>query len=638
MAVSPVETRLFAAVLAFGLALAMGCDGTGDARSATGSRPVAAPGERTLPRFEGRSLDGKALGSDVFRRKRGIVFLFSESDQGADTLAGVVERAAADASGKNIAFLGISRDEDADRGRAFARRHGLDFPILADPSRQISRKLRAAQPEAAVIVVDGEGYMVLAYAGIEEGVGAETSDQVTREALRMESAADAVVGSLGVRPDAPDFSVVGIEGGTLSLAELRGEAVIVMFFLHTCPHCHDALRFLRLERAALGADSFRIVAISVQNRPDDVRRMGSGLELDFSLYLDPDGSAQRAYAHTSAVPDTVILDREHRVVGRHGGFEPRIEALIGMSIREAIGAANPILLVRDGYSGADTCTVCHSSQHSTWSLTNHAYAFDTLVDHGENRNPECLPCHTVGWEEKGGYTPETPRAYLEGVQCESCHGRGGPHQTPDFVAEGFEKVCLSCHTAEHSLRFEFAKRLPLVSHAANLQFAELSVEERRKLLERRDKRERQLFDEATYVGSQRCETCHAKEYERWSQSQHASAFSTLKGHDEQANRDCQRCHTTGFERAGGFPDGGSGFEDVGCESCHGPGGNHAGPDDRKDGTILALTDKCDSCVVLQICGSCHDDANDPGFEFEVLDKIDLIRHGFRDREAGSAAE
>lgn len=42
---------------------------------------------------------------------------------------------------------------------------------------------------------------------------------------------------------------------------------------------------------------------------------------------------------------------------------------------------------------------------------------------------------------------------------------------------------------------------------------------------------------------------------------------------------------------------------------------------------MSLADKCDSCVILQICGSCHDDANDPGFEFEVKAKIDKIRHG-----------
>jgi hypothetical protein len=48
---------------------------------------------------------------------------------------------------------------------------------------------------------------------------------------------------------------------------------------------------------------------------------------------------------------------------------------------------------------------------------------------------------------------------------------------------------------------------------------------------------------------------------------------------------------------------------------------------RKLGTIVALGDKCDSCVILQICGACHDDQNDPGFTFEVKARIDAQRHG-----------
>jgi hypothetical protein len=66
---------------------------------------------------------------------------------------------------------------------------------------------------------------------------------------------------------------------------------------------------------------------------------------------------------------------------------------------------------------------------------------------------------------------------------------------------------------------------------------------------------------------------------------------------------------------------------VGCESCHGPGGDHIVPDTVKFGNIVSLGDKCDSCVILQICGSCHDDANDPQFEFEVEARIDTQRHG-----------
>jgi hypothetical protein len=118
----------------------------------------------------------------------------------------------------------------------------------------------------------------------------------------------------------------------------------------------------------------------------------------------------------------------------------------------------------------------------------------------------------------------------------------------------------------------------------------------------------------------------------WAASPHARAGQTLAGAGRASDAGCLRCHTTGFELPGGFPRDGkvSAHADlarVGCESCHGPGGDHLKEGAQRLGTILSLGDKCDSCVVLQICGSCHDDANDPGFEFEVIDKILRQRHG-----------
>ncbi len=161
----------------------------------------------------------------------------------------------------------------------------------------------------------------------------------------------------------------------------------------------------------------------------------------------------------------------------------------------------------------------------------------------------------------------------------------------------------------------------------NLRFANLSLEERQALLARRDKRVRTLFDEGNYVGAAACQGCHATEHELWAKSAHAHAFDTLSRKHEDENAECQKCHTTGFKEPGGFPEGAEALQQVGCESCHGPGGDHVKPDAQKHGTILALADKCDSCVILQICGSCHDDQNDPGFEFELTDKLDIIRHG-----------
>ena len=134
------------------------------------------------------------------------------------------------------------------------------------------------------------------------------------------------------------------------------------------------------------------------------------------------------------------------------------------------------------------------------------------------------------------------------------------------------------------------------------------------------------------MGSEACAGCHAAEYETWKAGPHARAMQSLAREGKAGDADCLACHTTGFTRAGGFPAGGTAATHadlgrVGCESCHGPGGNHVGDGAARIGTIVSLGDKCDSCAIVQICGTCHDEANDPGFAFDVQQKIDRQRHG-----------
>ena len=315
-----------------------------------------------------------------------------------------------------------------------------------------------------------------------------------------------------------------------------------------------------------------------------------------------------------------------------------------MQLARLAGQPVPMLLHKTGYSGNEFCVVCHESQAETWELTTHATAFDTLVRHGAERNGECVSCHVVGYGQPGGYDlAEAPRV-LEGVGCETCHGRGGPHLSPDFVKDhDYEAGCVTCHNATHSVGFDYATFLPKVSHAANAQFASLSIEERRALLEERRKPRDLLPTDAEYVGSAACQSCHEAEHATWSDQPHARSLASLESKGKAADTACLTCHTTGFGRPGGFPEDGAPADhpdlaSVGCESCHGPGGEHVKDDVAKRGSILALADKCDSCVILQICGSCHDDANDPGFEFEVQDKIERQRHGSPPSEqAGDAA-
>jgi len=76
---------------------------------------------------------------------------------------------------------------------------------------------------------------------------------------------------------------------------------------------------------------------------------------------------------------------------------------------------------------------------------------ETLEGDGDDQNPDCLTCHTVGQGETGGFVDRATTNGLAGVQCESCHGPGldhvsSPHdpsrRPPKDIAGN---VCGRCH-------------------------------------------------------------------------------------------------------------------------------------------------------------------------------------------------
>jgi len=98
------------------------------------------------------------------------------------------------------------------------------------------------------------------------------------------------------------------------------------------------------------------------------------------------------------------------------------------------------------YIGADKCRMCHSAEHAGWLKTGHARAFDLLVNVDQDKNAECLPCHTTGYG-KGGYTDGAATPNLKGVQCESCHGPASEHNgdATKIVKTPSAAVCVECH-------------------------------------------------------------------------------------------------------------------------------------------------------------------------------------------------
>ena len=108
------------------------------------------------------------------------------------------------------------------------------------------------------------------------------------------------------------------------------------------------------------------------------------------------------------------------------------------------------------YAGARACLECHRAIHEKETATPHAQAFTALKAIGQDKNPSCLPCHTVGYQLPTGFVSEKRTPHLAGVQCENCHGPAANHAAnPEDLAsrpraEVAATVCGGCHQgSEH---------------------------------------------------------------------------------------------------------------------------------------------------------------------------------------------
>jgi peroxiredoxin len=595
--------------------------------------------ERPLPAFSGWTLDDEKLAISSLIGKRLVIFFFTPGVEEAPIVAEAVTNLTGFRGKYNFEIVGIAAGSDRETARKFAQQQGLDFPVIDDSSAAIARRLGLGVP-IAILGVDAEGYFTFGLGQFPTTGpdGVKVAEDALRTSLRLPALAKESVPEFGTRPVAPTFSGDVLDGDEpFDLAAQRGRPVVLIFFLYTCPHCHEAMASMKKILAEMPENQRPVlVGVEATGRTAVVREKLANLGLDFfPVLFDRDGDIRNLYGVFGSVPDIFLIDAQGHIAARIEGWREETDLpLLRMRLAQLAGVEVPLLLRSKGYSGNDNCGVCHESEHTTWMLTRHAQAFNTLVKHGEASDPECVGCHVVGYEEPGGFEGAIETPYLEHVGCETCHGRGGPHLSPDLVEDGdYAPVCVSCHDAKHSLGFDYATFLPRVSHEANEHLLSLPLEEKRKRLEQLGVRRSNLLpNTAEIVGSDACESCHEKEFATWLKSGHAHAGATLLSAKEGFDAGCLKCHTTAIGREGGFPSDGAlethlDLGRVGCESCHGPGGDHVGEEAPRIGTIVSLGDKCHSCVVLKLCGGCHDEANDPGFEFSIQERIEKQRHG-----------
>lgn len=110
---------------------------------------------------------------------------------------------------------------------------------------------------------------------------------------------------------APDFTLRSLDGQTVSLAELRGQAVLVNVWASWCAPCRAEMPAMQRVYEEYKDRGLVILAVNstVQDSPANVESFVAELGLAFPILLDTDGTATRLY-RVIALPYSFFIGRD----------------------------------------------------------------------------------------------------------------------------------------------------------------------------------------------------------------------------------------------------------------------------------------------------------------------------------------
>jgi peroxiredoxin len=108
---------------------------------------------------------------------------------------------------------------------------------------------------------------------------------------------------------APELTLTDTQGASRSLADYRGQVVLVNLWATWCPPCKEEMPALQAFYDKYREDGFVIVAINDGDPEADVLQFVKEYGLTFPVWLDPTYIASEQAFHTQNLPTSFVIDR-----------------------------------------------------------------------------------------------------------------------------------------------------------------------------------------------------------------------------------------------------------------------------------------------------------------------------------------
>ncbi len=160
-------------------------------------------------------------------------------------------------------------------------------------------------------------------------VTAQVHMQQIATAEPVVSRGDAVVGGL-----TPNFTLPDLSGAEVSPRDFQGRGMLLYFWATWCPSCQAELSAIAELHAKYRDQGFQVLAVDVQESPDEVQAFTQTLAPTFPVLLDEIGAVARRY-RVHGLPTSFFVNPKGTIVAIQVGgmgrdtFEANIQQALG---------------------------------------------------------------------------------------------------------------------------------------------------------------------------------------------------------------------------------------------------------------------------------------------------------------------
>ena len=132
---------------------------------------------------------------------------------------------------------------------------------------------------------------------------------------------------------APAFKLQSRDGKMVSLADLKGQVVMVNFWATWCGPCRQEMPHLEALYERYNSLGFTLLGVNVEDNPEGAKKwLEENGPVTFPVLLDPKNEVSKLYK-VQTMPTTVLVARDGTMRFIHHGYKPGYEGEYQTQVR-----------------------------------------------------------------------------------------------------------------------------------------------------------------------------------------------------------------------------------------------------------------------------------------------------------------